>query len=160
MEILEPHLIKSKISELIWEAKDEVYIVTYSFTGSNADILALHQAGMSGVSIKVIVGKKCKDTITKKLQLIPNLSLFENNKVHSKIYVNESRIIGTSCNFGNLGIPKLIEFGIRFSKKEYGPQYHKTTDQIQTYIKSSECLLNNPASIPKNFDFKDLFGLE
>lgn len=160
MRIIKPELIKSNISDLLWKAKDELYIVTYTFNVSSSDLIALNQAGRSGVSIKVVTGKSCSEGILKKIKLIPNFALFENNKLHAKIYANESELIVTSCNFSKLNLPGLIEVGIHVGKSEFRNAFCEIQDQIQAILRYSNCLVNNSDSISSDFDIDALLGLD
>jgi hypothetical protein len=159
MEIIGSRDCKLRIATLIEAAKDELFIVTYSFSITNADLIKLYDSTTSGVSVTILTGREISTAIREQLSLLPRITIYFNRYVHSKIYVNEQEAILSSCNFSELNMPKLFECGIHMSVGIDKKQYYVLKKQVEDLLLNSECILKTQQRQIRGINLEQLLNM-
>lgn len=158
MKVIGLNLVKSEVLDLMHMSRDYFTVCTYSYEITTVEMFEFVQMIEREIVIDIIVGKTLPVKLSSKLDRLYNIAVYHNEIVHSKIYLNESEAIITSCNFGNLAVPRLLECGVRFTAKEFRKQHSSLVEQLD-YIKSNaQLLIPRTAKEEKGpIDLKDFF---
>lgn len=140
MKILDNNLVKMEIKKLFNDTHDDdiIKMCTYSFELTNVEIFEFLSLIERNITVEIIVGKKLDEKTIKRLSKLFNIRVRFLERLHAKFYLNNSSVIITSCNFGNLNVPRLFECGVRFSKKDNLVEYRKVERQFAAYESESE----------------------
>jgi len=161
MEIITATKCKSRIAKIIEEAKDELYVVTYSFNISNADLIRIYESTSSGVNVTILTGRPLEQNVRERLEMLPRLKVFFNKLVHAKIYMNESEAISTSCNFSELNIPKLFECGVYLNVANDKKDYNLLKKEIDQFLieEHTDPVLKTSSRQLQAIDLRKLVGI-
>ena len=141
MKVLALDLVKSSIKDLIHNTGNVLYICTYSYDFTSVEIFQFIQLIERKVIINIIAGREMPAETLSKLARLYNIKVYHLPKVHAKIYMNEDEVIVTSCNFGNLTVPRLFECGIQFSKREFKAQHKEIEEQLKFLMSEAKLVL-------------------
>lgn len=156
MKVLEPKHTKSNILDLMDCTKEYLLISTFSFDITNFELFEFIQLIERGVEIDIVGGKELPVNDCNKLSMLYNIAVYYLPTLHSKVYLNESEAIVTSCNFGNLTVPRFFECGVRFSKREFRLEHERLKSQVLSLISDAQQVLPRiPKANDKGIDFKD-----
>lgn len=119
MKILSANLVKHEISSLIEQSREVLYIISPTFKLTNAELFQFVQCIEHDVKIYLISKKPLTQEILGKLAKLYNIRAGSLAAVNSRMYLNESSAIITSCPFGRLKVSSQMDCGIYFEKREH-----------------------------------------
>ena len=152
--ILDTDRINSSLNQLFKNSEHFLYIITPYFDIGENRLNAIYKAKGNGSDIKILVraGYIKKETIhqLKKLQergcdvkLHPDL--------HSKIYLNEKRLITASANLYEKSLKDNLEFGVKTENAKLIKQIRK---KVETdYLNSDKTIKFNVAEAKKSLGY-------
>ncbi|MCZ8023339.1 MAG: phospholipase D-like domain-containing protein [Chryseotalea sp.] len=156
MKIIGGKLFKSNIKDLFSYTNQYLYISSYSMEVTSFEIFEFIQLIERNVKIEIITNKSIPIETLRKLEKLYGISIFQNEEVHSKIYVNENRAILGSCNFGNLNIQRFYECGILFKKYEFSKEHQFLINEFSNLKSLSKVLMPClPSEMKKSLDLRD-----
>jgi|GEM_PF-4988998 len=141
MKVLGLNLVKSSILDLVHTTKDTLYICTYGYDFTSLEMFEFVQLIERKAMINIIAGKELPSDVKAKLAKLYNIRVYHLPKLHAKIYLNEDDAIVSSCDFGNLTVPRLYECGVRFSKHQFKSEHQKLEDQMKVLISEATLVL-------------------
>jgi hypothetical protein len=141
MKVLGLNLVKSSIMNLIHTTRDVLYVCTYSYDLTSLEVFEFIQLIERKGMINFVAGKELPPELLSKLARLYNIRVYHNPKVHAKIYLNEDEAIVTSCNFGNLTVPRLYECGVLFSKREFKSEHLKLEEQMKFLMSEANMVI-------------------
>ena len=141
MKIISGNVVKEAISNHILQSREWLVICTYSTDISPVEYYHFMNLIENGVRIELITGKKPDAKVISNLTKLFNIALHFSENLHSKIYINESSVIVTSCNFGRLNIQKYHETGVYFEKSDYPKQYKEEESEVRQLLQGADLII-------------------
>lgn len=162
MKIISGNVVKEAISNHILQSREWLVICTYSTNISPVEYYHFLNLIENGVKIELITGKKPDELVVSNLSKLFNIALHFSEHLHSKIYINESSVIVTSCNFGRLNVQKFHETGVYFEKSDYPMQYKEEESEVRQLLQGADLIMPMlPFKPDRTIDLKMLlFGKE
>lgn len=133
--------IEAELEDLIKSAKYDLYLISYNFSIDKTYYDRLLSAADRGVRIHVIYGKTIDVETRNFLNQLPKTEIRYLDKLHAKLYINETKCLVGSMNFsaassrnGNKECAILIKKNLDMDK----PIYEEAFEECMEIIASSE----------------------
>lgn len=131
--------ISAAIDRVIYDAKDEIRIVSPYLDIHNQNIERLQSASKKGVRIILIHGKtELKPDMNQKLSTVHNLERYYYPELHAKCYMNEDTAIVTSMNLVMYSASNNREMGILIEKCIEDSVYIDIRNEVDFLLENSE----------------------
>jgi len=105
------------LEDILRKAKNEIYLISFSFIISDTFITRIRQAVERGVLVKIVYGKSIRQDSLEQLIGLPNLNIYFRENMHAKIFANETKCVIGSMNFSQASENNNIELGVLLSQQ-------------------------------------------
>ena len=149
-EILKTKRIASEIQELISNAKQYVYIFSYSLKIDPIYVGELKAASKRGVGIIIVFGVEPnnKEALIE-LSSVKGCTIFYKEYLHAKFYYNEETLIIASMNLSDVSEKNNYELGVLFKKVVDDKVFEKIKSEAEEIIGNSKAWPEADVKSPK-----------